>query len=72
MKYAVIQVVNGNFTVSSEHGENKQGGIVAFHNLSAALWNASEEVEAVVKLVDNNLDVVDEYEEFISHGAAGE
>ena len=69
MKYAVVKCVNGNFTISTEHEENKQGGIIAFHNLSAALWNASEEVEAVVKLVDSNLDTVDGYAEYISHGS---
>ncbi len=69
MKYAVIQTVNGNFSIASEHGENKIGAIVAFHNLCAALWNETEEVEAVVKLVDLNQDVVDGHVEFISHEA---
>ena len=69
MNYAVIKVVNGNFAVSTEHGDNLQGAIIAFHNLCAALWNDSAAVEAVVKVVDTNLDTVDGKVEFISHDA---
>ena len=69
MEYAVIKVVNGNFAVSTEHGDNLQGAIIAFHSLCAALWNDSAAVEAVVKVVDTNLDTVDGKVEFISHDA---
>ena len=69
MKYAVIKCVNGNFAIATEHGENKEGGIIAFHNLASALWNDNSEVNATVKLVDENLDTVDGYVEYISHGA---
>lgn len=69
MKYAVVKVVNGNFAISTEHGENKDAAVVAFHSLCASLWNDSAEVEAVVKIMDSNLDVVDGYIDFISHPA---
>ena len=67
MNYAITNVVNGNFTVSSEHGEDKQAAIVAFHNRCAVLWNAQDVITATVKLVDENLDAVDGKKEFIYH-----
>lgn len=67
MKYAVIQQINGNFTIVAETGENKDSAIVNFHNQCAALWNDTNEVHGVVKIVDSNLDTVDGYVEFIDH-----
>ena len=71
MKYAVIQQVNGAFTVKYECGENKTQAITNFHSWCAALWNDTAAVDAVVKIVDSNLDTVDGYIEFISHEAKG-
>ena len=51
-KYALVQCVNGNFSVVSEHG-TEDAGKVAFHNLSAALWNEPEVITARVNLVDS-------------------
>ncbi len=68
MKYAVIQQINGAFTVKFETGENKEQAIVNFHSWCAALWNDAEAVDGVVKIVDSKLDTVDGYIEFISHG----
>ena len=67
MKYAIINAVNGNFSVASEHGDNKQAAIVAFHERCKNLWNASDVATAKVKLVDENLDVVDGKQEYIVH-----
>lgn len=58
VKYAVIQCVNGNYAISSEHGD-KDAAIIAFFNLAAALHNEPEVVTARVNLVDENLYVVD-------------
>ena len=66
-KYAVIQQVNGAFTVKFE-GADLNGLKVNYHQWVAALWNDTGAVEAVVKIVDGNLDTVDGYVEFISHG----
>ena len=68
MKYAVIKVVNGNFAISTEHGENLKGAKVAFHNLCAALENADDVITAEIKIMDENLDCVEGYKEFIYHG----
>lgn len=67
MNYAVISNVNGIFKIESEHGDNLQGAIVAFHNKCAALWNASDVETAKVEVVDQSLNVVDGKSEFISH-----
>ena len=65
MKYAIVKVVNGNFAVASEHGENKDAAIIAFHQLCASLHNASDVVTSCVKIVDEQLDCVDGYVEVI-------
>ena len=67
MKYAILQASDGNFRVASEHGENLQGAIVAFHNLCAALWNEASVIRATVKLVDEDLSTVMGKEEHIGH-----
>lgn len=67
MKYSLITVINGNFKVESEHGTNKQGAFVAFHNKAASLWNASDVITAMVKVVDGNLDCVEGKMEYITH-----
>lgn len=67
MKYALIQVSNGSFSVVSEHGENKQSAFVAFHDRCRILWNASDVIKAVVEVVDDNLDIVEGKRELIEH-----
>lgn len=67
MKYAVLKQVNGSFLVASEWGTNLNGAINGWHTECINLRNASEAVDAVVKVVDSNLDTVDGYIEFISH-----
>ena len=69
MKYSLINCVNGNYSVVSEHS-TKQSGIIAFHQTCAALWNAPDVIKAVLNLVDENLHVVDgRYTETITHEA---
>lgn len=67
MKYAITNVVNGNFSIVSEHEEDKQAAIVAFHNRCAVLQNTQDVITATIKLVDENLDAVDGKKEFIYH-----
>ena len=66
--YAVVQQINGAFTVKFE-GANLDNLKYNFHSWCAALWNDGSAVNGVVKLVDSNLDVVDGYVEFIQHDA---
>ncbi len=67
MKYSLITVTNGNFSVAGEYGDNKQAAFGAFHNTCAALWNAPDVVTAMVKVMDENLDCVEGKMEYISH-----
>ena len=67
-KYAVIQQINGTFTVKFE-SENLDGLKYNYHNWCAALWNDTGAVDGVVKIVDSNLDVVEGYIEVINHPA---
>lgn len=67
MKYSLIQVVNGNYSIASETTDITSAK-VQFHNLAAALWNASDVQTACIIIVDENLDRVEDYKEFISHG----
>ena len=57
-KFALVKCVNGSFAVATEHAD-KNAGIVAFHQTSASLWNASDVITARLSLVDENLYVVD-------------
>ena len=70
MKYALVKTVNGNFSIVSEHGENLQGAKVAFHGEAKTLWNSEDVITAEIKIVDEQLDCVEGYAEFISHPQA--
>lgn len=70
MKYALIQCVNGAFSVVSEHGENLQAARVAFHNRCKILWNALDVIEGYVAIIDSNLAYVDGRIEKITHEVA--
>lgn len=65
--YALIQCVNGNFSVISEHGDNLQAARVAFHDRCKILWNAPEVEEGYVAIIDSNLTYVDGRIEKITH-----
>ena len=66
MKYSLIQVVNGNYSIVSETAD-PNAFKVSFHNLAAALWNAPNVVTACIMVVDENLDFVPGFKEFICH-----
>ena len=69
MKYAIIKVINGNYFVHAEGITDVNGAKTQFHTLCATLWNAADVVTACVKIVDENLDCVQGYSEFITHPA---
>lgn len=66
--YAVIQFINGAFSIKYE-SDNLESIKYNYHNWCALLWNDTSAVDGVVKIVDDKLDVVDGYIEFISHPA---
>ena len=67
MKYAIIKVINGNFFVHAEGFTDLNNAKVSFHGLCQTLWNAPDVITAEVAIVDEQLDVVEGYKEFIHH-----
>lgn len=68
MKYAVIQVTNGNFSLKSEHS-TLDSARVKFFSLCSALWNDTSSFTATVAILDENCRVVGQYSEYISKEA---
>lgn len=67
MKYSIIKVINGNYFIHAEGITNLNAAKVQFHSLCQTLWNASDVITAKVKIMDEQLDCVQGYQEFISH-----
>lgn len=67
MKYAIIKCVNGNYSVHSEGITNLDNAKVQYHGLCQTLWNAPDVAMATVKIVDEQLNNVENYREFITH-----
>ena len=70
MKYAVLKVINGNYFVHAEGITVLDNAKTTYHGLCQQLWNAQDVVTAMVMIVDENLDCVERYKEFIHHDAA--
>ena len=69
MKYAVVKVVNGSFSIDSEWPDNLNGAIVQWHSVCRSLWNdKTMAVKAKVEIVDENLYPQEGYVEVIQHG----
>ena len=69
MNYAIINVVNGVYTVFAEGITNLASAKVTFHSRCTVLWNAPDVASAMVMIADENLDAVEGYKEFIHHDA---
>lgn len=69
MKYAIIKVVNGSYSVHAEGITDINAAKVNFHGLCQSLWNAPDVLTATVKIVDENLDNVEGYRDYITHPA---
>ena len=67
MKLALIQCVNGNYSIVAEGIQSDQNAIVAFHQRCATLWNAPDVYTGEVAVVDEQLCVYNGYKEFIHH-----
>ena len=70
MKFAIIKVINGNYFIHSEGITAIEIAKTQFHGLCQTLWNAADVLSAHVAIVDEQLDVVEGYKEFIHHDAA--
>ena len=69
MKYAIIKVVNGAYSIHAESITDINNAKVQFHGLCQTLWNAQDVIMAKVMIVNEQLNCVDGYEEFIHHEA---
>lgn len=71
MKYSIIKCVNSNFAIHSETTDLNSAK-VQFHGLAQTLWNAPDVLTAKIEIVDEQLNVVEDYREFIHHEAEEE
>lgn len=67
MKYAIIKTINGNYSIHAEGFTDMSAAKVSYHGLCASIWNASDVITACVMIVDENLDTLPGYKEFVSH-----
>jgi len=70
MKYALIEVINGNYYIRAEDITSLEAAKTQFHGRCQTLWNASDVTTAYVMIADEQLDAVEGYKEFIHHEAA--
>lgn len=69
MVYAIIECVNGNYFVRAEGITTIESAKTQYHGRCQALWNAQDVTKAYVAIVDEQLDVVEGFKEFIYHNA---
>ena len=72
MKYAIVKVVNGAFSIQAEGFTDVASAKVTYHGLCQSLWNAADVTKAYVMITDEQLDVVEGYKEYIHHEAQAE
>ena len=70
-KYSTIKVVNGTFAINTETSD-LQSAIIQFHGLAQTLWNAPDVAKAKIAIMDEQLNVVDGYAEYIHHEVSAE
>lgn len=66
MKYAIIKCINGNFAIHAETSDLNSAK-TNFHGLCQTLWNAPDVITAKVEIVDEQLNVVEDYREYVHH-----
>ena len=69
MEYAVISVTDGNNVVRAEHIANIEDARKTWHHWCELLISDSSFTKGMVKLVDENLDLVEGKMEYITHDA---
>ena len=69
MKYAIIKVINGSYSVHAEGFTDIASAKVNYHGLCQTLWNAPDVTTAYVMIADEQLDAVEGYKEYIHHDA---
>ena len=69
MKYAIIKVINGNYSIHAEGITAIASAKTQFHGLCQTLWSANDVISAYVMIADEQLDCVEGYKEYIHHDA---
>ena len=72
MVYSIIKCINGHYFIHAEGITDVASAKVTFHGLCQTLWNAQDVITAEVAIVDEQLDVVEGYKEFIHHDVTTE
>ena len=72
MKYAIIKATNGNYFIHAEGITALENAKTQFHGLCQTLWNAPDVLTAHVAIIDEQLDVVEGYKEYIHHESQAE
>lgn len=72
MKYAIIKIINGNYFIHAEGITALESAKTQYHGLCQTLWNAPDVLTAHVAIIDEQLDAVEGYKEFIHHEAESE
>ena len=67
MKLAIIKCINGNYFIHAEGITSLESAKTQFHGLCQTLWNAPDVLTAEVMIVDEQLDCVEGYKEYIHH-----
>lgn len=67
MKYAITKVSNGSYSIQSEGWTDIEKAKIDFANIWKTLMNAKDVQTACIAIVDENLDNVEGYKEYISH-----
>lgn len=70
MKYSIIKVINGNYFIHAEGITDLTAAKTQFHGLCQTLWNAPDVITAHVMIMDEQLNCVEGYREFIHHDPA--
>jgi hypothetical protein len=72
MKYAIIKVINGSYSVHAEGITDIAIAKTQYHGVCQTLWNAADVITAHVMIVNEQLDCVEGYKEFIHHEATSD
>lgn len=67
MKYAIFECINGNYFIRAEGITVIASAITQWHGRCQTLWNAQDVITAHVAIIDEQLNVVEGYIEFIHH-----
>lgn len=67
MEYAILTVTDGNNVVRAEHIANIEDARKAWHHWCELLISDTSFAKGMVKLVDENLDLVEGKMEYITH-----